>query len=114
MFVTNLPPRIVGAKYEEIVSSGVSKIGCEGLGTRIKVHGEGLVLSPCDCADKSAGYALSDGEVLEFSGCADLCNTGTETSVYLFQKIRYERRSCFYEQHPYFGRNACRRFQGAR
>lgn len=83
MFVTNLPPRIVGAKYEEIVSSGVSKIGCEGLGTRIKVHGEGLVLTPCDCADKSAGYALSDGEIIEFSGCADLCNTGTETSVYL-------------------------------
>ncbi|MBE6571214.1 MAG: hypothetical protein E7656_03065 [Ruminococcaceae bacterium] len=83
MFVTNLPPRIVGTKYEEIVSSGVTTVGCEGLGTRIKVHGEGLVLTPCGTHDKSAGYALSDGEIVEFSGCAELCNTGTESSVYL-------------------------------
>ena len=81
MFVTNLPARIVETKYKEIASGSVLAVGNEGLGTRMKIHADGVILTSAEQKDKTAGYKLTSGEVIEFSGCVDLYNRDSEKSV---------------------------------
>ncbi len=81
MFVTNLPARVVETKYAEVASSGTLAVGYEGLGTKMKVHGEGLILTFQGQPDKTSGYRMSEGEVIEFSGCVEVYNSSSDASV---------------------------------
>ena len=81
MFVTNLPARIVESKHTELAAQATLAVGNEGLGTKIKAHAEGIVLTSPGQKDKTAGYRMSAGEVIEFSGCVDVYNTSGEASA---------------------------------
>ncbi len=81
MFVTNLPARVVKTEFAEVASSGTLAVGYEGLGTKMKVHGGGLILTSAEQPDKTTGYRMSDGEVIEFSGCVDVYNPNGDALV---------------------------------
>lgn len=83
MFVTNLPARIVGAKTLEIPTSAHITVGSEGLGTRMKVQGDGLVITDVNNSNKADGYLVTSGEIIEFSGTVDVLNSGTSESVFV-------------------------------
>ena len=84
MFVTNLPPRIVGTKKLEVVSSAGMTVGSEGLGTRMRVSGADLVITDVNSADKTNGYLCKSDEIIEFSGTIDVYNAGVSDSVFIY------------------------------
>lgn len=82
MFVTNLPARIVKSGSFEIAPSTSVSVGNDGLGTRLRVHGEGLIISEAEKKDKTAGYKMCGGEIIEFSGCVNIYNSA-QASVFV-------------------------------
>ncbi|MBR5528330.1 MAG: hypothetical protein IKV97_04940 [Clostridia bacterium] len=84
MYVTSLPGRIVGAGKKAVAVSGLLLVGDDGLSTRIYAGAEGLVVTERDSADKTSGYVLKEGQILDFSGTAQLYNpTEKEITVYI-------------------------------
>ena len=81
MFVTNLPARVVEAQYLEVASTAAVTVGKDGLGVKIKAHGDGLVLTSCGQNDKLSGYKMSDNEVIGFSGRVSLYNSDSANPV---------------------------------
>lgn len=67
MFVTSQPGRIVDSRTVSLEKGKSSEVGTEGLYSRLKGK-EGVEVYCAECKSLSGGYALSDGETLDFSG----------------------------------------------
>ena len=67
MFVTSQPGRIVDSKSISLEKGKTAEVGTEGLFSRLKGT-QGIEVYCAECKSLSGGYALSDGETLDFSG----------------------------------------------
>ncbi len=84
MYVTTLPGRIVGAHTKSLAAAETCTVGDDGLHTRMYAASDGITVCENGCADKTAGYALKQAQILDFSGTVTLYNSAKEAvTVYM-------------------------------